>query len=51
MGMASASSAADTAINSTGGNLSINQPNYLAWMIAGIGLVLLAFVFKKRKKR
>lgn len=51
MGMGSASSAANSAIDASGGQLTINKPNYVAWAVVGLGLVLAAYVFLNWKKR
>jgi len=50
MGQASASAAATNAINSTGGNLTVNKPNYVAWVIIGIIAILGLFAWLKGKK-
>jgi hypothetical protein len=47
MGQASASSASTAAINSSGGNLSVNQPNVFMWVIVGVAIV--AFVIWRKK--
>jgi beta-lactamase regulating signal transducer with metallopeptidase domain len=50
MGQASASAASTSAINSTGGNVNINQPNYVLWVIGGIIAILALFAWLKGKK-
>ena len=51
MGMASASASSAAAINATGsGNLYVNQPNYIGWLIGGTVIVLLAIFFIRRKR-
>jgi hypothetical protein len=48
MGMGSASSAADTGIQGSGGNSNYNQPNYVAWVVAA--LVIVGVLIYLRKK-
>ncbi|HVV00135.1 MAG TPA: hypothetical protein VHH88_02160 [Verrucomicrobiae bacterium] len=50
MASPSASAASSTGINAPGGNISINQPNTILWLVVALGLVLGAVVFSKRKK-
>ncbi len=50
MGQASASAASDVGINSTG-NLTVNQPNYLAWAIGGVVAIVLLVIFGRRKRK
>jgi hypothetical protein len=49
MGMASASSSS-AAANNTNGSLTINAPNYVAWLVGGLVVVVVAMVFLKRRK-
>lgn len=51
MGQASASASSSSAINSTGGNLTVNKPNYVVWVIAGVVAILGLFAWLKKKGR
>jgi hypothetical protein len=48
-GSASAASSATDAFNSTGGNITINKPNYVLYAIAGVVILLAGIWFLKRK--
>jgi uncharacterized membrane protein YdcZ (DUF606 family) len=48
-GSASASSAATSAFNDSGGNISVNQPNYVLWAIVGIVVLVAGIWFLKKK--
>ena len=50
MGKAATSAAADTAISSTGGQLTVNEKNTLGWIIAALVLLVLGFVWLKGKR-
>lgn len=49
MGKASSSSSATTAIDASGGNLTINQPNWVMWAVIGLALVLSVYLYVNRK--
>ena len=51
MGQASSSAASTSAINSTGGNLTINKANYVAWVIGGLVAILFLFAWVRKGKR
>jgi hypothetical protein len=48
MGQASASASSSSGINASGNSLSINKPNWIAWLVIAFGLVL-AYKFLKGK--
>jgi hypothetical protein len=51
--MSSATSAASAATDYgglSGGNITVNKPNYIAWAIAGVVAVVLAVVLLKKLK-
>ena len=51
MGMGSASSQANSAIDASGGQLNINKPNYAVYVVIVVGLVIAAYVFKNWRKK
>jgi hypothetical protein len=51
MGQASPSAASTSAINSTGGNLTVNKPNYAAWIVGGLIAVLALFAWLKKGRK
>jgi len=50
MGKASASSSSAAAVNTTG-SLTVNPPNYVSWIVAGLVAVVIAIVWLKKGKR
>jgi len=50
MASASSSSSASVGIDSTGGNLTINKPNYVAWAVIGLAVLLGGLWLIKRLK-
>lgn len=48
-GTGSASSSASSAVDASGGNLNINQPNYVMWAVIGVVALAVFFYFSKRK--
>lgn len=51
MGMGSASSQANSAIDASGGQLTINKPNYAVYAVVALGLIIAAYVITNWRKR
>jgi LPXTG-motif cell wall-anchored protein len=51
MGQASSSASSSGGGNATGGNLNVNAPNPFVWLIAGLGMLLAAFLWRRKKKK
>lgn len=49
MPVESSSAASTSGQNTTGGNITVNGSNYVAWIVGGLIVVVLAFVWLKAK--
>jgi hypothetical protein len=51
MGQASSSSASTSGIQSSGGNITNNPPNYGLYIVLGLGFLLVLFWIRKKGAR
>ncbi len=50
--MASSSASATSSLDQSGGSdaITINKPNTIGWIVGGVALLIVAFLFLKRRK-